>query len=185
MIRMFAVLLVFCFAFSIEDSVFAENPYSKVFSEYSGINDIRFKGFVIGTLSTFTSVRNVSVGFNGYLGVHKNNVGLGVLGTYEIGLLGDIWLIKDDRFINIYPTFSYQFGKSTLIFSHGLSFFTTVFRLVDIEDLRRPVTAISYIYQPVGRLTFMFQGRLQDRDLWGEESSFTNRDVVLSIGVGF
>ena len=140
---------------------------------------------VIGTLSTFTSVRNVSVGFNGYLGVHKNNVGLGVLGTYEIGLLGDIWLIKDDRFINIYPTFSYQFGKSTLIFSHGLSFFTTVFRLVDIEDLRRPVTAISYIYQPVGRLTFMFQGRLQDRDLWGEESSFTNRDVVLSIGVGF
>ena len=55
MIRMFAVLLVFCFAFSIEDSVFAENPYSKVFSEYSGINDIRFKGFVIGnTQHAFT-----------------------------------------------------------------------------------------------------------------------------------
>ena len=182
---MFALFFLCSFAFSVVGTVFAKNPYSKVLSEYSPIEDIKFKGFVIGTLSTFTSARNVSVAFNGYLGAQKNNIGLGVLGTYEIGLLGDIWLIKDDRFISIYPTVFYQFGKSTLMFSHGLSFFTTVFGLVDIEDLRRPVTAISYTYQPVGRLTFMFQGRLQDRDLWGEESSFTNRDVVLSIGVGF
>ena len=179
MIKLFAIFLTLCFAFSIVGIVFAEDPNAK---------NIEYKGFVLGTLGTFTSARNVSGGFSAYLGAHKNNIGLGVLGAYEIGLYNDLSDIKDDRFINVYATVSYQFGKSTLMFSQGLSFFSIGFQVWGpayySEDVRRHTTAISYLYQPVGRLTFMFQGRLQDKALL-KKSSLINRDIMLSVGIGF
>ena len=180
MIKLFAILLALCLTFSVVNSVSTEE---------SNAMDIEYNGFVLGTLGTFTSTRNVSGGFSAYLGAHKNNIGLGILGSYEIGLYNDLSDIKDDRFINAYASLSYQLGKSTLMFSQGLSFFTIEFSAWGLnyysEDVRRHTTAISYLYQPVGRLTFMFQGKLQNGPIRWKNSTPINRDLVLSVGIGF
>ena len=170
--QLFTVLLGLSFILSSVSKVFAEEPNAK----YIGVN-----GFALATLGTFVSERNVSIGFSAYLGAHKNNVGLGILGSYEIGVYNDLWATKDDRFMNAYATISYQLEKSILMFSQGLSFST--FEIFGVgyfsEDTSQHATAISYLYQPVGRLTFMFQGRLlHDNDL-------RSRYLVLSVGVGF
>ena len=170
--QLFAILLALCLILS---------SVSKVFAEESNTEDIEIGGFVLATLGTFVSERNISVGFTGYLGAYRNNVGLGVLGSYEIGMYNDILFTKDDRFVNVYATASYSLGRSTLMLSQGLSFSTFYFSALNSfsEDTRQLATAISYLYQPVGRLTFMFQGRLL------HESDWRSRYLVLSVGVGF
>lgn len=172
--QLFTILLGLCVILS---------SVSKVFAEESNEKDIAVNGFALATLGTFVSERNVSIGFSAYLGAYRNNVGLGILGSYEIGVYNDLWDTKDDRFMNAYATISYQLEKSILMFSQGLSFSTFEFSAFGLnyfsEDTSQHATAISYLYQPVGRLTFMFQGRLlHDSDLRG-------RYFVLSVGVGF
>lgn len=172
--QLFTVLLGLSFILSNVSKVFAEEPNAK---------DIGVNGFALATLGTFVSERNASIGFSAYLGAYRNNVGLGVLGSYEIGVYNDLWDTKDDRFMNAYATISYQLKKSTLMFSQGVSFSTFEFSAPGLnyfsKDTSQHATAISYLYQPVGRLIFMFQGRLL------HDSDWRQRYLVLSVGVGF
>ena len=111
-------------------------------------------------------------GLTGFFGGSKNNSGLGILGSYEVGRKVVVGFDTKFQILNVYFSATYRLGRSMFIVSQG---FTNV--IVSIEEVRASrsgsATAISHVFNTGSRFVFFGQARIQGRGL------------TLSAGVGF
>ena len=132
----------------------------------------KWDGFFLGTLGVHTVDGTAFGGLTGFYGGSKNNTGLGLMGSYEVG--GKTVYGYDLRLqiVNVYFSATYKLGRSTFIASRGVS---TVIASVgkEREDFSGNTTAIAYVFDPDSRFVFFGQARLQGQGL------------MLSAGVGF
>ena len=128
-------------------------------------------GFALGTLSYYTYNEVGFGGVTGYVGVSRNNRGLGVMGSYEVGNTTFEGYDAQLEFTNFYFSASRKIGRYTFMVSQG---FSTVKGSLEEFELSRSgyATAITLLYD-TGIIKFMGQARLQ-----GE-------GIMLTAGVGF
>ena len=129
-------------------------------------------GFFVGPLGYYTYNETPFGGFTGYVGVSRNNRGLGVMGSYEVGNTTFEGYDVQIQFTNFYFSASLKLGNTTFMVSEG---FTTVKGALEEFEISRSgyATAITLIYDRGSRIKFMGQARLQ-----GE-------GIMLTAGVGF
>ncbi|MXV76074.1 hypothetical protein F4Z99_17600 [Candidatus Poribacteria bacterium] len=147
-----------------------------LFAAFCCVNEARaqFKtsGFFLGTLGYYTFNETAFGGLTGYVGVSRNNRGLGVMGSYEVGNTTFEGYDVQIQFTNFYFSASLKLGSTTLMVSEG--FTTTKGSLEEFEVSRSGyATAITLIYDRGSRIKFMGQVRIQ-----GE-------GIMLTAGVGF
>ena len=129
-------------------------------------------GFFAGTLGYYTYNETPFGGFTGYVGISRNNRGLGVTGSYEIGNTTFEGYDVQIQFTNFYFSASLTLENTTFMVSQG--FTTAKGSLAEFEVSRSGyATAITLIYDTGSILKFMGQARLQ-----GE-------GMMLTAGVGF
>ena len=158
-LRVFVVLVVFAAALSVVDEAEAQS--------------YQWGGFFLGTLGVHTVEGTAFGGLTAYYGGSKNNKGLGIMGSYEVGSRTVYGYDMRLQIVNVYFSATYTLGQSTFIASQGVS---TVIASIENErkDFSGNTTAISYVFHPKGkRFIFFGQARLQGQGL------------MLSAGVGF
>ena len=129
--------------------------------------DAQYKwgGFFLGTLGVHTVNGTAFGGLTGFYGGSKNNTGLGLMGSYEVGGRTVYGYDMRLQIVNVYFSATYTLGQSTFIASQGVS---TVIASVgdEREDFSGSTTAISYLFHPTGkRFIFFGQARLQGQGL--------------------
>ena len=127
--------------------------------------------FALGTLSYYTYNEVGFGGVTGYVGVSRNNRGLGVMGSYEVGNTTFEGYKAQLEYTNFYFSASRKIGRYTFMVSQG---FSTVKGSLEEFELSRSgyATAITLIYE-TGIIKFMGQARLQ------------GQGIMLTAGVGF
>ena len=128
--------------------------------------------FALGTLSYYTYNEVAFGGVTGYVGVSRNNRGLGVMGSYEVGNTTFEGYNAQLEFTNFYFSASRKIGRYTFMVSQG---FSTVKGSLEEFELNRSgyATAITLIYDTGSIFKFMGQARLQ------------GQGIMLTAGVGF
>ena len=134
-------------------------------------DEFKTSGFVLATAGYYTLNELGFGGVAGYVGVLRNNRGLGVMGSYEVANTTFEGYDVEIEFTNFYLSASLKLGRSTLIISQG---FTTAKGSLEEFEVSRSgyVTAITFIRQ-AGIFKFMGQARIQGDGL------------MLTAGVGF
>ena len=141
---------------------------------FVGQLDAQFKtsGFFVGTLGYYTYNETPFGGLTGYVGVSRNNRGVGVMGSWEVGNTTFEGYDAQLQFTNFYFSASYKIDRSTFMVSRG---FSTVKGSLEEFEISRSgyATAITLIYETGSVFTLMGQARLQ------------GQGIMLTAGVGF